>query len=57
MLVQVPIAALLFLMSYIPSRMLPFIEERVMRTKTKAGTWHLVGYTFITMIFALKAIY
>jgi len=57
MLVQIPAAALLFFMSYIPSRMLPFIEECVQETKTKAGTRSLIVYTFITMILALKAIY
>lgn len=57
MLVQIPVAALLFLMSYIPSRILPFIEECTLQAKTKAGKWNLIGYTFITMILALKGIY
>lgn len=57
MIVQIPVAALLFLMSYIPSRTLPFIEECTLQAKTKAGKWNLIGYTFITMILALKGIY
>lgn len=55
--VQIPAAAIGFCIVYIPSRMLPFLEECVIQTETKAGTWALVGYTFMTVFFALKAIY
>lgn len=57
LLVQAPAAGLMFCIIYIPSRMLPFLEDCEQQTKTKAGFWLLTVYTFITMLFALKAIY
>jgi hypothetical protein len=57
LLVQAPAAALIFLISYLPSRVLPFLEEYTQNSTTRAGRWSVIGYTAVTMLLALKAIY
>lgn len=57
LILQAPLAGVIFLISYLPSRMLTFLEEYTQSKTVAMEKWTTISFTIITLLLALKGIY